>query len=81
MRYTSNNNRKVIASKCICNCIATVIYDIEYGINDKILVGEAVVDNGYTVPQWSVIRYNKKGEAYFNHFGRREYLSDYMRVN
>ena len=69
-----------IASRPICNTAATVIYAVEYGIDDAVLVGDVCGDTR-KVPRFSRIRYNAQGDAYFMHYGRREYLHDYMRVN
>lgn len=69
-----------IASRLIFSNAATVIYAIEYGIDDAVLVGDVCGDNHKT-PRLSRIRYNMQGEAYFMHYGRREYLRDYMRIN
>ena len=72
-------NYVAIASRPIFADAATVIYAIEYGINDVVLVGDVCGDT-CKVPRFSRIRYNKQGEAYFMHYGRREYLRDYMRI-
>lgn len=72
-------NYVAIASRPIFADAATVIYAIEYGIDDAVLVGDVCGDIR-KVPRLSRIRYNMQGEAYFIHHGRREYLREYMRI-
>ena len=73
-------NYVAIASRPVFNYTAIVIYAVEYGVNDSILVGDVYGDTRKT-PRLSSIRYNANGDAYFMHYGRREYLRDYIRVN
>ena len=73
-------NYVAIASSPVFNDAAIVIYAIEYGIDDAVLVGDVYGDTRKT-PRLSSIRYNASGDAYFMHYGRREYLRDYIRVN
>ena len=73
-------NYVAIASRPVFNDAAIVIYAIEYGIDDAVLVGDVYGDNLKT-PRLSSIRYNASGDAYFRHYGQREYLRDYIRVN
>ena len=73
-------NYAAIAFRPVFNDAAIVIYAIEYGINDAVLVGDVYGDTRKT-PHLSRIRYNANGDAYFMHYGRREYLRDYIRVN
>ena len=73
-------NYVAIASRPVFNDSAIVIYSVEYGVNDSILVGDVYGDTRKT-PRLSSIRYNASGDAYFLHYGRREYLRDYIRVN
>ena len=73
-------NYVAIASRPVLNDTAIVIYAVEYGVNDSILVGDVYGDTRKT-PRLSSIRYNANGDAYFMHYGRREYLRDYIRVN
>ena len=68
-----------IASRPIFADAATVIYSVEYGIDDAVLVGDVCGDTR-KVPRLSRIRYNAQGDAYFIHNGRREYLREYMRI-
>ena len=68
-----------IAVKATSNFGGICIYDIRYDIEDSVLVGE---DHGVQkTPHWSKIRTNMNGDSYFIHYGRREHLSDYMRIN
>ena len=73
-------NYVAIASRPVFNDSAIVIYAIEYGIDDAVLVGDVYGDTRKT-PHFSRIRYNVHGDAYFMHYGRREYLRDYMRID
>ena len=73
-------NYTMIASKATSAFGGIAIYAVEYGIDDAILVGDEV-DGVRSVPRLSRIRYNAKGDAYFMHHGRREYLRDYIRTN
>lgn len=73
-------NYVAIASRPMSNNSATVIYTIEYGINDAVLVGDVYGDTR-KIPHFSRIRYNDQGDAYFMHYRRREYLRDYVQIN
>lgn len=73
-------NYIAIASRSRFVDAATVIYAVEYGIDDAVLVGD-VYGSTRKIPRLSRIRYNAQGEAYFMHYGRREYLREYMRIN
>ena len=70
-------NYVAIASRPIFADAATVIYAVEYGIDDAVLVGDICGDIR-KVPHLSRIRYNMQGDAYFMHYGRREYLREYI---
>ena len=72
-------NYFAIASRPVFNDAAIVIYAIEYGIDDAVLAGD-VYGNTRKIPHFSRIRYNVHGDAYFMHYGRREYLRDYVRI-
>ena len=73
-------NYVAIASRPVFNDSAIVIYTIEYGIDDAVLVGDVYGDTR-KIPHFSRIRYNTHGDAYFMHYGRREYLRNYVRIN
>ena len=73
-------NYVAIASRPVFNDSAIVIYAIEYGIYDVVLVGDVYGDTR-KIPHFSRIRYNVQGDAYFMHHGRREYLRDYVQTN
>ena len=73
-------NYAAIASRPVFNDAAIVIYAVEYGIDDAVLVGDVYGDTRKT-PHFSRIRYNIHGDAYFMHYRRREYLRDYMRID
>ena len=68
-----NDNLQVIASLSICNGLSLNIYGIEYGIDDKIIVG-------YTdeVPRKNKIYYTTSGKVYFKIYGQRFYIDDFM---
>lgn len=70
----------MIASKPTSAFSGIAIYAVKHDIDDAVLVGDEF-DGVKSVPRLSRIRYNVKGDAYFIHHGRREYLHDYMRVN
>ena len=72
-------NYVAIASRPVFNDAAIVIYAVEYGIEDAILVGDVYGDTRKT-PHFVRLRYNAQGDAYFMHHGRREYLRDYIRI-
>ena len=64
---------EVIASKTITNTISINIYNIVYGLYDKVLVG---INNNK--PRYYNIYSSNKGN-YFN-LGGRQYLSDFIRL-
>ena len=72
-------NYVAIASRPVFNDAAIVIYAVEYGIEDAILVGDVYGDTRKT-PHFVRLHYNAQGDAYFMHHGRREYLRDYVRI-
>ena len=72
-------NYVTIASRPVFNDAAIAIYAVEYGVDDSVLVGDVYGDTRKT-PHFSRIRYNANGAAYFMHYGRREYLRDYVRI-
>ena len=73
-------NYAAIASRPVFNDAAIVIYAVQYGIDAAVLVGDVYGDTR-KAPRLSRIRYNANGDSYFMHYGRREYLRDYMRIN
>ena len=73
-------NYVTIASRPVFNDAAIAIYAVEYGVDDSVLVGDVYGDTS-KIPHFSRIRYNVKGDAYFMHYGRREYLREYVRTN
>ena len=73
-------NYVAIASRPVFNDAAIVIYDVEYGIEDAILVGDVYGDTRKT-PHFIHLHYDAQGDAYFMHHGQREYLRDYVRIN
>lgn len=57
------------------------IYCIEYGIDAVVLVSEVSGGEMAYAPRPCIIRYNRRGDSYFMHRGKREYLSEYMRAD
>ena len=70
------NDLQVIATLGICNTLSLNIYGIEYGIDDRIIVGYS-----NEKPTKNKIYYNSKGETYFKKHGKRFYINEFMRVN
>lgn len=69
----NNQEKNIIASKGITNNISINIYDIIYGINDKVVAGYNNEN-----PRKYKIYYNTKG-GYFN-LGGRQYLNEFIRL-
>ena len=63
----------VIASRSLFNSGSINIHDVIYGIDDFVLVG--INDNK---PRKYKLYYTPSKGAYFNLFGHREYLIDYL---
>jgi hypothetical protein len=69
-------NKKAIAVKCTSNFGGISILEVNYSINDTVVFkGEA--DDIHEVRIYSNVT---DSEPYFMYRGRREFLSDYMRV-
>ena len=72
---------KTIAYKAFTAFSGIAIHDIEYSINNKIIYSYQVdgkqVGRLHKVTIYSTL----KGDAYFLHNGRREFLKDYLKVN
>lgn len=69
-------SRKPIACKPMSNWGGI---EIMYADSDKVIARD-----NYGTPRrahGAKVRYNVKGEPYFKHNGRREYLRDYLRCN
>lgn len=66
--------KRVIASCGLCNVASLNIYDIEYGIDDYVVVGL----NSQKCRSYKLYT-NTKG-TYFNWGGTRYYLDDFMRI-
>ena len=71
-----NNNLQVIAYMHICGSLSLEIYGIEYGIDDKVVVGYS-----NEKPTKNKLYCNSKGETYFKKHGKRFYINEFMRVN
>ena len=69
------NHLQVIANLGICNGLLLSIYGIEYGIDDRVIVGYS-----NETPRKHKIYYNTSGKAYFKKHGQRFYLDDFIRV-
>ena len=57
MKEVVENAGKVIASYCISNNASLNIYNIEYGINDRVLAG---INNH--IPEWYTIYTDQDGD-------------------
>ena len=76
--------KKFIASKAVCNTLAIVISDIEYGLNDYVKVKYAGIGYQLETPQKyekRCVYYDEEGEPYFNFHGNKEYLCEYIKTN
>ena len=75
-RGDGNGKEKPIACKPMSNWGGI---EIMYADSDKVIARD-----NYGTPRrahGAKVRYNAKGEPYFKHNGRREYLRDYLRCN
>lgn len=73
-------NRKPIASLCLCNVAAIVVYDLVYSPDGDYLITAIVCEDKTQIPCRNKIRYNAKGDAFIIKGGKRFYLHDFMRV-
>ena len=73
-------SKEILAVKTIANDAAIAITAIVYDIEDAVYVAHICGDAIRHCQRPCKIRYNSSGDAYFIHFGRREYLRDYMRI-
>jgi hypothetical protein len=71
-----SNNLQVIASLPICHGLSLNVYGIEYGIDDKVVVGYS-----NEKPTKNKLYYNTDGQCYFKKHGKRFYINEFMRVN
>ena len=67
-----------IAIYTICNALALAIYDIEYGVNDKVLTGFVGPEKPGRKTR-NTIYTNAAGRMYFKKYGVKYYLDDFMR--
>lgn len=82
-RIGGNSMKNPIASKSVCNTLAIVIGDIEYGINDYVKVKYAGIEYQLeTSKKWEKrrINYDPDGNAWFTFHGNKEYLNEYIRT-
>ena len=76
---TYPNDYKPAGVLTLCNFGGLAIMEIEYGIDDYVIVCDNYGD-GYKNLTRNKLRYNTKGNAYFVRNGRRWYLDQFMRV-
>lgn len=67
-----------IAVEVITNTVSIGIYAIDNN-RDKILANY-ITDNTHFKPREYNIYYNAQGVPYFNFYGRRHYIDNFMRV-
>lgn len=73
-------NYKMEGYKAITAFSGIGTFGFIYGIENKVLVAD-VVDGKLTyTPRPCTVYNNLRGNIYFVHHGRREYLMDYMKV-
>lgn len=70
-----------IAVKNITAFHAIAIFGVEHDIEDRVYVSELYEGEVQYAPRACKIRYNQKGEPYFNHLGQREYIKNYIKVS
>ena len=72
-------DRKIIATCHLNNFGGIAIFDIVYGIEDKV---KFAYHNGekFSKLTTSVIRYDKEGQPYFNSGKCKYYLHDFIKV-
>lgn len=77
-KYEEYLKQKPIASVCLSNNSGFLIYDID-NTEEKVLIANCVSGkiSGF---RKNKIYYNIKGEPYFNHFGRKIYFNECLRV-
>lgn len=66
---------KVIGVKSITNTMSYNIYEIQHGIEDKVLAGYS-----NEKPRWRKLYSSNTKGLYFNSNGTRMYLDEFMRV-
>lgn len=72
--------KEAIAIKPITNLWSTVIYEVDYDTDDRVLVGDVFGDKRYPA-RWCKVRYDDPAGPYFLHFRKKEYLAEYMRAD
>ena len=72
-----DNINKPIAIMSICNTCSIAIFDIIYGINEFIITA---ISNGehYTNYRKTRIFYDNNNRPYFNRYGVKYYLDDFI---
>ena len=74
-----DGNGKEQKTDCVQAYVELGGIEIMYADSDKVIARD-----NYGTPRrahGAKVRYNAKGEPYFKHNGRREYLRDYLRCN
>ena len=70
-------NKKVIATCQLTNFGGIAIFSIVYGIEDKVKFSYFNSEK-YSRVSTSIIRTDKKGDAYFISFGQKYYLREFI---
>ena len=73
-------NNKPVAVMGICNTCSIVIFDIIYDINDYVISAFSDGEN-YSHKRKTRIFYDNNGMSYFNRYGVKYYLDEFIRIN
>ena len=73
-------DKKIIATMGLSNTGGIAIFDIVYGIEDKV---KFAYHNGekFSKLTTSIIRYDKEGQHYFNSGRQKYYLNEFILTN
>lgn len=69
-----------VAVKGISNKCSIGIYDIEYGINDRVKYAYVFTENCHSKFRKAMVYSTAKGRLYFLSHGRREFLDEYIKT-
>lgn len=70
---------KPLAAYTIYHSISIAVYDVRYGINDKVLLGFPGAENEYR-KTWHTVKYTGKGRAYIVKWGKRFPLDNFIKL-
>ena len=68
-----------VAVESVCNTVVIAIYALDSN-RDEVLAGYVLEGEKPFVPRSYKLYYNAAGEPYFNFYGRRHYIDNFMRV-